>query len=325
MKRILRWLLAVSLAALLALAGAYAWFLSWLDAPGPSGQETVVLIPRGTGIAGIAQRLVQQQVVSHVKLLELAAWYTDTAGRLKAGEYLFPAAETPRRALERIAAGRVMVRRLTIPEGLSSAAIRQLVEAAEAMSGEWPKEPVPEGALLPETYHYVYGDNRADLVARMRKSHENLLAELWAKRASDLPLTTPEQAVILASIVEAETPIPAERARVAGVYINRLRKGMRLQADPTVVYGLTKGERELDRPLSRADLAKATPWNTYTVDGLPPTPINHPGRASLAAVLQPEQHDFIFFVADGKGGHLFATTYEQHLKNVAAYRASQRR
>lgn len=325
MKRILRWVLAVSLAALLALTGSYVWFLSWLDAPGPSAQEVAVLIPRGTGVSGIAQRLAQQNVVSSAKLLELAAWYTDTAGRLKAGEYLFPVEETPRGALERIAAGRVMIRRLTIPEGLSSTAIRHLVEAAEAMSGDWPKESIPEGVLLPETYHYVYGDSRGELVVRMRKSREELLTELWAKRAPDLPFTNPEQAVILASIVEAETPIPAERARVAGVYINRLRKGMRLQADPTVAYGLTKGERELDRPLSRADLAQATPWNTYTIDGLPPTPINHPGRASLAAVLQPEKHDFLFFVADGKGGHLFATTYEQHLRNVAAYRASQGR
>lgn len=325
MKRILRWLLAVSLVAVLAFAGGYVWFLSWLDAPGPSTRETVILIPRGTGVSGIAQRLAQEGIVTSSRLLELAAWYTETAGSLKAGEYLFPPNDTPRSALERIAAGRVFVRRLTIPEGLSSTGIRQLVEAAEAMSGTWPPEPVPEGTLLPETYHYVYGDSRSDLVGRMRKGRDELLKELWAKRAPDLPLSSPEQAVILASIVEAETPIPAERARVAGVYLNRLNRGMRLQADPTVVYGLTKGERDLDRPLSRADLAQATPWNTYTVDGLPPTPINHPGRASLAAVLQPENHDYLFFVADGKGGHLFATTYEQHLRNVAAYRANQKR
>lgn len=324
MKRILRWLLAASLAAVLAFAGGYVWFFSWLDSPGPTSGETVVLIPRGTGVSGVAQRLAEARVVSDGRLLQVAAWYTDTAGRLKAGEYLFMPGDTPRDVLERIAAGKVLVRRLTIPEGLSSAAIRQIVEAAEALSGEWPSEAVEQGALLPETYYYVYGDSRADLVARMRKSRDELLAELWTNRAKDLPLSSPDQAVILASIVEAETPLPAERPRVAGVYLNRLKRGMRLQADPTVAFGLTKGERDLERPLSRADLAQASPWNTYMIDGLPPTPINHPGRASLTAVLQPERHDYLFFVADGKGGHLFARTYEEHLRNVVAYRASRK-
>lgn len=325
MKRLVAMLLAVLLAACIAVGGAFLWFRSWLDAPGPATHETVILVPRGTGLSGIAERLVRENVVSDARLLKLAAWYTETADRLKAGEYLVPPGESPRAVLERIAAGRVMVRRLTITEGLSTAGIRQMVAAAEALQGDWPDEPVPEGSLLPETYHYVYGDNRAELVARMRKAQSDLLAELWPKRAEGLPLRTPSEAVILASIVEAETPIPAERARVAGVYINRLRRGMRLQADPTVAYGMTKGEAELSRPLTRADLQQATPWNTYVIDGLPPTPINHPGRASIEAVLQPETHDFLYFVADGKGGHLFAVTYEQHLRNVAAYRASQRR
>lgn len=325
MKRLVATLLAVLLAACVAAGGAFLWFQSWLDSPGPAKREAVILVPRGAGLAGIAQRLAQENVVTHPKLLEIAAWYTDTAGRLKAGEYLIPPGESPRAVLERIAAGRVLVRRVTITEGLSTTGIRQLLAAAEALQGDWPNEPVPEGSLLPETYHYVYGDHRAELVARMRKAQADLLADLWPKRAEGLPLKSPAEAVILASIVEAETPIPAERARVAGVYINRLRRGMRLQADPTVAYGMTKGEAELPRPLSRADLAQATPWNTYVIDGLPPTPINHPGRASIEAVLQPESHDFLYFVADGKGGHLFAATYEQHLRNVAAYRASQRR
>lgn len=325
MKRLIALLLAVALAAGLAIGGGYLWFLSWLDAPGPASRETVILVPRGSGVTAIARRLEQENVVAEPRLLELAAWYTGTADALKAGEYLFAPGETPRAVLERIAAGRVLVHRLTIAEGLTTVEIRQLVTAAEALSGDWPATPVAEGTLLPETYHYVYGDSRADLVARMHKAQATLLAELWPNRAEGLPLQNEAEAVILASIVEAETPIPAERAKVAGVYINRLRRGMRLQADPTVAYGMTKGEAALPRPLTRADLAQATPWNTYVIDGLPPTPINHPGRASLAAVLQPESHDFLYFVADGKGGHLFAGTYEQHLRNVAAYRASQKR
>ncbi|WP_300302638.1 endolytic transglycosylase MltG [Ferrovibrio sp.] len=321
----MRTLLAVLLAAALVCAGGYVWFQSWLDAPGPAQRETVVLIQRGSSVAGIAQRLAEAGVVDRARLLELAAWQTGLSAVLKAGEYQFAPAESPRAVLEQIATGRVLVRRLTIPEGQTSAEIRRMVEAAEAMSGNWPAGPVPEGSLLPETYHYVYGDSRADLVARMRKARDELLAELWGRRASGLLLAEPAQAVILASIVEAETPLAAERPRVAGVYLNRLKRGMRLQADPTVAYGITRGEAGLDRPLSRDDLARPSPWNTYTSDGLPPTPINHPGRASLAAALQPESHDFLFFVADGKGGHVFAQTYEQHLRNVAAYRASQRR
>lgn len=325
MKPLTRALLAVLLAAVLACAGGYVWFQSWLESPGPGQGDTVILIPRGSGVSGIAQRLAEAGVVDHARLLELAVWQGGLAAALKAGEYQFAPGETPRAVLERIAAGRVLVRRLTIPEGQTSAEIRRLVEMAEAMTGAWPAEAIPEGSLLPETYHYVHGDSRHELAARMRKARDELLTELWGRRADGLPLADPAQAVILASIVEAETPLAAERPRVAGVYLNRLKRGMRLQADPTVAYGITRGEKELDRPLSRDDLARPNPWNTYTNDGLPPTPINHPGRASLAASLQPESHDFLFFVADGKGGHLFAQTYEQHLRNVAIYRASQRR
>lgn len=325
MKRLVAMLLALVLAAGIAGGGAFLWFRAWLDAPGPASRDTVVFIPRGTGLNGIAQRLAQENVVSRPRLLEVAAWYTETAGALKAGEYLFSPGETPRAVLERIAAGRVLFRRVTVSEGLSSAEIRRLIVSAEALQGDLPNEPTLEGSLLPETYHYVYGDSRADLVARMRRAQADLIADLWPKRTDGLPLKSPAEAIILASIVEAETPVAAERPRVAGVYINRLRRGMKLQADPTVEYGITKGETPLPQPLTRADLAQPSPWNTYVIEGLPPTPINHPGRASLAAVLQPESHDYLYFVADGRGGHLFASTYDQHLRNVSAYRATQRR
>lgn len=325
MKRLLSKLPAILLAVAIGIAGAYLWFENWIDHAGPLEQETIVLIPRGTGMQGIAQKLAEAQVISNARLFSLAAWETDLIGKLKAGEYQFPPHETPRAVLDKLAAGKVLIRRVTVPEGELTVTIRKLVEAAEAMTGNWPATLVPEGSLLPETYHYVYGDARGDIVARMRKAREDLLAELWPRRAANLPLSTPEQAVILASIVEAETPVAAERPRVAGVYLNRLKRGMKLQADPTVAYGITRGARELERPLTLNDLAQPTPWNTYTIDGLPPTPINHPGRASLAATLQPESHDFLYFVADGKGGHVFARTYDEHLKNVAAYRATQRR
>lgn len=325
MKRLLRGLLALLLVAAIGLVGSWLWYAAWLDAAGPLSQERIVLIPRGTRVAGIADRLAEAGVLNHTRVIEFAAWQTGLGGSLKAGEYQFAPGDSPRAVLEKIAAGRVLARRLTVPEGEITAEIRRLVEAAEAMTGNWPANPVSEGSLLPETYQYIYGDTRAELVARMRKARDDLLSELWPKRAAGLPLTTPEQAVILASIVEAETPVQGERPRVAGVYLNRLKRGMKLQADPTVAYGITKGARELERPLTLNDLAQPSAWNTYTIDGLPPTPINHPGRASLAATLQPESHDFLYFVADGKGGHVFARTYDEHLKNVAAYRATQRR
>jgi UPF0755 protein len=325
MKRLLPALLAVLLAGAVGLSAAWLWYADWLDSPGPLAQERLVLVPRGTRVANIAERLAEAGVLRHPRLIELAAWQTGMAASLKAGEYQFAPGDTPRQVLEKIAAGRVYARRLTVPEGQMTVEIRRIVEAGEALAGPWPAAPVPEGSLLPETYQYIHGDTRGDLVARMRKAREDLLAELWPKRAANLPFAGPEQAIILASIVEAETPVPAERARVAGVYLNRLKRNMKLQADPTVAYGITGGERELDRPLTLNDLARPSAWNTYTIDGLPPTPINHPGRASIAAVLQPERHDFLYFVADGKGGHVFARSYDEHLKNVAAYRATQRR
>lgn len=325
MKKLLSKLPVVALALLISLTSLYEWFESWIDHVGPLEQEVVVLIPRGTGTHGIAQKLTEMHVINNARLFDMAVWENDLIGKLKAGEYQFAPHETPRQVMDKLAAGKVLIRRVTVPEGELTVTIRKLVESAEVMTGNWPSTPVPQGSLLPETYHYVYGDSRSEMVGRMRKAREDLLAELWPKRAANLPITTQEQAIILASIVEAETPVSAERARVAGVYLNRLKRNMKLQADPTVAYGITKGERELERPLTLTDLAQATPWNTYTIDGLPPTPINHPGRASIAAVLQPETHDFLYFVADGKGGHVFARTYDEHLKNVAAYRATQRR
>ena len=324
MKRLLRALLAVTLAAALACAAAWVWYLHWLDAPGPAQKQVTLIVPRGAHVGQIARQLAESGIVTSGRLLDFAAWQTGLGPHLKAGEYAFAPGETPRGALEQVAAGRVVVHHLTIPEGLSSLQIRRLVTGDPDLSGDWPTKPVPEGSLLPETYNFIHGDTRADLLARMHKAQQNLLAKLWPERAPGLPLASPEQAVILASIVEAETPLAAERPRVAAVYINRLKRGMRLQADPTVLYGVTHGDPELDRALTRADLAQETPWNTYANAGLPPTPINHPGRASLIAVLQPEQNDYLYFVANGKGGHVFAETYEQHLRNVAAYRASQK-
>ncbi len=306
-------------------AGAAYWFHTWLDRPGPLVQPTLLLLPRGSGVEGIALRLEQAGVVADGRLFRLAAAWTGLGSQLKAGEYALEPGDTPRAVLERFASGKVHFRKFTMPEGWTSGDLLQaLAPESLALSGAVPTA-VPEGSLLPETYLYQYGDSRAELLQRMARARDDLLARLWAQRAPNLPLQNPAEAVILASIVEAETPLAEERPQVAGVFINRLRRGMKLQSDPTVIYGITLGRRDLERPLSRADLAQPTPWNTYSIEALPPTPINHPGRASLAAVLNPASTRAFYFVADGKGGHVFAETYEQHLRNVAAYRASQGR
>jgi UPF0755 protein len=212
-----------------------------------------------------------------------------------------------------------VARRLTIAEGLTVAEVYELLEEAHGLTGELPPPP-PEGSLLPETYFYAFGDPRAELVRRMQRAMDDVLAELWPRRAEDLPLDGRAEALTLASIVDKETASAAERAKVAAVFVNRLRRGMRLQADPTVIYGLTAGEGPLGRSLTRRDWADDSDYNTYRIDGLPPGPIANPGRAAIEAVLNPAAVDYLYFVADGSGGHAFARTLDEHNRNVALWR-----
>jgi UPF0755 protein len=238
---------------------------------------------------------------------------------LKAGEYEFPAGVSAENAVRMMGEGRTLKHKLTIPEGLTVRQIAALVEQADFLSGEVGDLP-PEGSLLPETWVLSRDDSRAELMARMQRGMEQTLEELWVKRAADLPLKSPQEALILASVVERETGLAAERPKVAGVFMNRLRKGMRLQSDPTVIYGLSDGLGVLNRSLTRKDLEVENGWNTYVVDRLPKTPISNPGRAGLEAVLHPTQTDALFFVADGAGGHRFAKSLEEHNRNVGNWR-----
>ncbi|MBL8772744.1 MAG: endolytic transglycosylase MltG, partial [Phenylobacterium sp.] len=240
---------------------------------------------------------------------------------LKAGEYEVKSGASMASLLADIRAGRVVRRRITIPEGWTSGMAAEAVNAYPALTGR-ADEP-PEGALMPDTYDVRRGEDRAEVIARMRAARDKALAELWAARAPDLPLRTPDEAVILASIVEKETGVAAERPRVAAVFVNRLRMGMPLQSDPTIIYGLTRG-RPLGRGIRASELAGDTGYNTYRFIGLPPTPIANPGREALAAVLNPPKTDELFFVADGTGGHAFAKTYAEHQRNVARWREIER-
>lgn len=311
----------LSLLAVLVLCaiGAGAWGYRVFERPGPGDETVLVVIPPGSGVSGIAGRLEQAGAIDQRFVFAMGARLL--RGRsLRAGEYEIPAHASAHAIVDLLASGKTYVRRLTVPEGLTTAEALEVVLAAEGLSGQIAQQP-GEGELLPETYHYSYGDGRGVVVARMVASMQRTLAELWERRAPGLPLATPREALILASIVEKETGLASERARVAGVFINRLRAGMRLESDPTVVYALSRGGVPLGRPLVRADLDVEDPYNTYRNAGLPPGPIANPGRAALAAALSPAATDELYFVADGEGGHRFARTYAEHLKNVALYRA----
>ncbi len=252
-------------------------------------------------------------------MFRLGARIQKVDSSLRAGEYAFPAAISAGDVVAMLSAGKTVVRRVTVPEGLTSAEVLALVAETPGLTGEVGTPPA-EGTLLPETYHFSFGDTRADLIARMREAMTAELDTLWAARDAGLPLETPEEAVVLASIVEKETAVAAERRRVAAVFVNRLRKGMLLQSDPTTIYAVTGGAGPLDRPLTRKDLAIDSPYNTYVSPGLPPGPIANPGRASLAAALNPVDSNEYYFVADGTGGHAFARTLEEHERNVARWR-----
>jgi UPF0755 protein len=302
-----------------ATAGMLVWGAAAYDEAGPLGEDTTIVLPRGSSVGRISQILESRDVIAQPNLFRMVVRASGLSGSLRAGEYLIPARSSMRAVTALLIDGETVVRRLTSAEGLTTAEILHIVEQHKALTGTVPAN-VPEGTLLPETYHYAYGDSRRDMVDRMQKAMTDLIDELWPSRTVNLPIDTPAEAIILASIVEKETAVANERARVAGVFVNRLRRGMRLQSDPTVVYALTAGSGPLGRRLTRDDLAMESPFNTYRIGGLPPGPIANPGRASLAAVLNPVETDDLYFVADGEGGHAFAKTLAEHQKNVRRWR-----
>jgi UPF0755 protein len=312
-------LIALGLALLLGLAAIWSY-----AGPGPkagSGEVTTVVLERGSGVGQIGRTLQDAGVISSAGLFAVAARLTGAASELKAGEYEVRAGASMASVLADIRAGRVVRRLLTIPEGWTSGMVLDAVNNEVVLTGT--AEEPPEGSILPDSYEIQRGQSREAVIQRMRDAHDRLLADLWAKRQPGLPVTTPQEAVTLASIVEKETGVASERPRVAAIFVNRLRKGMLLQSDPTIIYGLTKG-RPLGRGIRASELAADSPWNSYKVAGLPPGPIANPGRASLEAVLNPPKTDELYFVADGSGGHAFASTYEAHEKNVARWRRIER-
>ncbi len=289
------------------------------EAPGPLPEDKMVNIPRGLGIRDIADLLQREGVIDQPYVFMGAVVVLKARGELKYGEYQFSKLSSVADVVETITEGKVIQHAFTVPEGLTSEQIVARLLENDALTGQI-KEIPREGTLMPETYRFTRGMTREQIIQRMQQAHRRVVQEVWEHRMQDLPLKTPEQLVTLASIVEKETAKPDERTRVAAVFVNRLKTRMRLQSDPTIIYGLTGGKGSLGRPLMKSEIEQATPYNTYVVDGLPPGPIANPGRASLEAAANPARTKELYFVADGTGGHVFSDNYTEHQKNVARLR-----
>jgi UPF0755 protein len=312
----------ISAFVLVALAAGVALFVGKqrFEAAGPLPADRIVNIPRGSGMRDIADILSRDGVIDQSWLFIGGVLLLKAREDLKAGEYEFKAHSTMRDVVATIVEGKVVAHQVSLPEGLTSQQIVARLLQDDVLAGDI-KEIPREGSLLPDTYNFARGINREQMIQRMQQAQQRLLREVWDHRSPDLPLKTPEQLVVLASLVEKETGKPDERSRVAAVFVNRLKQKMRLQSDPTIIYGLVGGKGTLGRPIMKSEIEQPTPYNTYVIDGLPPGPIANPGRASLEAAANPARTRELYFVADGTGGHVFAETYEQHQRNVTRLRS----
>ena len=311
-----------SLFVLIAVVAGAGLFLGKqrFEMPGPLPDDKIVNIPHGSGIRDIADVLNHEGVIDQPWVFIGGVLVLKAREDLKAGEYQFKAHASLRDVVETIVEGRVVPHQIGVPEGLTSEQIVARLLDDDVLTGNI-KEIPREGTLLPDTYNFTRGVTREQMIQRMQSAQARLVKEVWDRRSPDLPIKTPDQLVVLASLIEKETGKPEERTRVAAVFVNRLKQKMRLQSDPTIIYGLVGGKGTLGRPIMRSEIDQPTPYNTYQIDGLPPGAICNPGRASLEAAANPARTREIYFVADGTGGHAFAETYEQHQKNVARLRS----
>src|ERR1700728_3923193 len=312
------------LVMMVAVGGTYIYGKQKIEAPGPLQEDKIVNIPSRAGVTDIADVLQREGVIDNNRWAFIGAVFALKArSDLKPGEYQFQKNASLRDVIGTIVDGKVVQHSVTIPEGLTSEQIVGRLSENDIFSGSVREIP-REGTLLPETYKFPRGTPRDQVISRMQQAQKRVLAEIWDRRNPDIPVKTPEQLVTLASIVEKETGKADERSRVASVFVNRLRQKIKLQSDPTIIYGLVGGKGTLGRPIKRSEIQQPSPYNTYVIDGLPPGPIANPGRASLEAAANPARTRDLFFVADGTGGHAFTETYDQHQKNVAKLRATEK-
>jgi UPF0755 protein len=313
----------ISIFVLLAVVTGTVLFIGKqrFEQPGPLAKDTVVNIPKG-GVRDIADTLQRQGVIDQPYVFMGSVVVLKAASDLKAGEYQFKAHASLRDVVATMVEGKVVEHQVSLPEGLTSEQIVAKLGDDNVLIGDVRQIP-REGTLLPDTYDFTRGVTREQLLTRMQQAQQRLVKDVWDHRSPDLPLKSPDQLIVLASIIEKETGKPDERTRVAAVFVNRLKQNMKLQSDPTIIYGLVGGKGTLGRPIQRNEIEQPTPYNTYVITGLPPGPITNPGRASLEAAANPARTRELYFVADGTGGHAFAETYEQHQKNVARLRAME--
>ncbi len=317
-------IITIILVAMIGGGGAYLYGKQKIEARGPLPEDKIVNIPARAGMTDIADILQREGVIDNNRWAFIGSVFALKArSELKPGEYSFQKNASLRDVIGTMVEGKVVQHSVTIPEGLTSEQIVARLSDNDIFAGSIREVP-REGTLLPETYKFPRGTTREQVVQRMQQTQKRVLAEIWERRSPDIPIKTPEQLITLASIVEKETGKADERSRVAAVFVNRLRQKIKLQSDPTIIYGLVGGKGTLGRPIKRSEITQPSPYNTYVVDGLPPGPIANPGRASLEAAANPARTRDLFFVADGTGGHAFSDTYDQHQKNVARLRTMEK-
>ncbi|AMS43442.1 MULTISPECIES: endolytic transglycosylase MltG [Aminobacter] len=322
----LNFMMSTAVLVILASGAALYFGKQEFGGAGPSTVPATFLVKPATGVADIADQLERRGLISDARIFRMGVRAYGNDGSLKAGEYEIQAGASMHDIMELLKSGKSVQYSLTIPEGLTVEQAWKRIAEQEALSGDMPTEMPAEGTLAADTQRFTRGLTRQQIVNKMLADQKELVETIWARRSPDLPLADINEFVTLASIVEKETARGDERSRVAAVFINRLNKGMRLQSDPTIIYGIFGGKgKPADRPIYRSDIDKPTPYNTYTIKGLPPTPIANPGKASLEAVANPSKTKDLYFVADGSGGHVFAETLDEHNENVARWRAFQRK
>jgi peptidoglycan lytic transglycosylase G len=324
---ILNGFLTLAVLSLLLIGGGFLYVASQFYGESAIAEDTTFMVQTGDTLSSVSERMENLHLISNRYVFDFGRrFFSNVDGTLKPGEFRIPAKAGMSDILTELLQGKPVLYAVTVPEGFTSWQVIQRLNEDKNLVGEITTLP-KEGSILPNTYNFNPGDTRQSVLDAMQAAMTTELAAVWATRDANLPLQTPEQLLVLASIVEKETGVATERPQVAAVFVNRLKQGMRLQSDPTIIYGITKGQATLGRGLKRSEIEAETPYNTYQIDGLPPTPIANPGIDALKAVANPDGHDYLYFVAKGATpdqGHVFAATYKEHQANVAKFRAIER-